>query len=137
MHMSVDTREAPQQILHARLQTPVSPGDQALVYPKWIPGEHGPTGPMANMTGLTIRARGQLLPWRRDALDGQHLQLLEETGLVHTEKLGRVRTCRLEPTGFLALHNWVQYHRSTWERGLDRLGELLAESDDMSTRGRP
>jgi DNA-binding transcriptional ArsR family regulator len=67
---------------------------------------------------------------------GQHLQLLEETGLVHTEKLGRVRTCRLEPTGFLALHNWVQYHRSIWERGLDRLGELL-ESDDIPTRGRP
>ena len=68
---------------------------------------------------------------------GQHLQLLEETGLVHTEKLGRVRTCRLEPSGFLALHNWVRYHRSTWERGLDRLGELLEESDDIQTRGRP
>jgi DNA-binding transcriptional ArsR family regulator len=68
---------------------------------------------------------------------GQHLQLLEETGLVHTEKLGRVRTCRLEPAGFLALHNWVQYYRSTWERGLDRLGELLAESDNIPTRERP
>ena len=61
---------------------------------------------------------------------GQHLQVLEESSLVHTEKIGRIRTCRLEPTGFLALHHWVQDHRSTWERGLDRLGELLAESDD-------
>ena len=60
---------------------------------------------------------------------GQHLQLLEKTGLVRTEKIGRPRTCRLEPTGFLALHHWVQDHRSTWERGLDRLGELLAEPD--------
>ena len=68
---------------------------------------------------------------------GQHLQLLEETGLVHTEKLGRVRTCRLDPTGFLALHNWVQDHRSTWERGLDRLGDLLADSDEIPTKGRP
>lgn len=68
---------------------------------------------------------------------GQHLQLLEETGLVHTEKLGRVRTCRLDPAGFMALHNWVQYHRSTWERGLDRLGELLAESDNLPTTKRP
>jgi DNA-binding transcriptional ArsR family regulator len=68
---------------------------------------------------------------------GQHLQLLEETGLVHTEKLGRVRTCRLEPSGFLALHNWVQHHRSTWERGLGRLGDLLAESDDVPISGRP
>ena len=61
---------------------------------------------------------------------GQHLQVLEESRLVHTEKVGRIRTCRLEPTGFLALQNWVQDHRSTWERGLDRLGGLLAESDD-------
>lgn len=61
---------------------------------------------------------------------GQHLQMLEETGLVHTEKIGRVRTCRLEPTGFLALHDWVQDQRSTWERRLDRLGELLAETDE-------
>jgi DNA-binding transcriptional ArsR family regulator len=58
---------------------------------------------------------------------GQHLQVLEETGLVYTEKVGRVRTCRLEPTGFLALQQWVQDHRSTWERSLDRLGELLDE----------
>ena len=61
---------------------------------------------------------------------GQHLQILEESSLVHTEKIGRIRTCRLEPTGFLALQHWVQDHRSTWERGLDRLGELLAEPDE-------
>jgi DNA-binding transcriptional ArsR family regulator len=58
---------------------------------------------------------------------GQHLQVLEESSLVHTEKIGRIRACRLEPTGFLALQQWVQDHRSTWERRLDRLGELLAE----------
>jgi DNA-binding transcriptional ArsR family regulator len=61
---------------------------------------------------------------------GQHLQVLEESSLVHTEKIGRIRTCRLEPTGFLALQHWVEDHRSTWERGLDRLGGLLAESDE-------
>jgi DNA-binding transcriptional ArsR family regulator len=61
---------------------------------------------------------------------GQHLLVLEETSLIRTEKIGRIRTCRLEPTGFLALQDWVQDHRSTWERKLDRLGELLAESDD-------
>jgi DNA-binding transcriptional ArsR family regulator len=68
---------------------------------------------------------------------GQHLQLLEETGLVHTEKIGRTRTCRLEPAGFLALHRWVEDHRSIWERRLDRLDELLAESDETPPRGRP
>lgn len=60
----------------------------------------------------------------------QHLQVLEESGLVHTEKLGRVRTCRLDPAGFNALEQWVRDHRSTWERRLDKLGELLAKEDD-------
>jgi DNA-binding transcriptional ArsR family regulator len=61
---------------------------------------------------------------------GQHLQVLEECGLVRTEKTGRIRTCRLESTGFQALQNWVQDHRSSWDRSLDRLGDFLAESDE-------
>jgi DNA-binding transcriptional ArsR family regulator len=61
---------------------------------------------------------------------GQHLQMLEECELVHTEKSGRIRTCRLDPAGFQALHDWVQDHRSIWERGLDRLGDLLTEPDE-------
>ncbi len=61
---------------------------------------------------------------------GQHLQVLEESGLVHTEKTGRIRSCRLEPTGFMALRDWVEDHRSIWERRLDRLGDLLAESEE-------
>ena len=60
----------------------------------------------------------------------QHLQVLEESGLVHTEKIGRVRTCRIEAAGFSALERWVRDHRSMWERRLDRLDSLLAESDD-------
>jgi DNA-binding transcriptional ArsR family regulator len=60
----------------------------------------------------------------------QHLQVLEESGLVHTEKVGRVRTCRIEPTGFSVLEKWIGDHRSLWERRLDRLGDLLAEDDE-------
>ena len=60
----------------------------------------------------------------------QHLQILEQSELVRTEKVGRVRTCRLESAGFSALEKWVRDRRSTWERRLDRLGDLLAESDD-------
>jgi DNA-binding transcriptional ArsR family regulator len=60
----------------------------------------------------------------------QHLQVLEESGLVHTEKLGRVRTCRIEVAGFSALERWVRNHRSMWERRLDRLDDLLAEPDE-------
>lgn len=61
----------------------------------------------------------------------QHLQILEISALVHTEKLGRVRTCRIEPAGFSALELWIKDHRTVWERRLDRLGALLAEDDEQ------
>lgn len=57
----------------------------------------------------------------------QHLQVLEESGLVQTEKAGRVRTCRIEPAGLAAAQEWIADRRSMWERGLDRLGDLLAD----------
>lgn len=57
----------------------------------------------------------------------QHLQVLEECSLAHTEKLGRVRTCRVEPSGFDVLEQWIRNHRTVWERRLDRLGALLEE----------
>jgi DNA-binding transcriptional ArsR family regulator len=60
----------------------------------------------------------------------QHLQVLEESGLVHTEKVGRVRTCRIETAGFSVLEQWIRDRRSVWERRLDRLGDLLEESDE-------
>lgn len=59
----------------------------------------------------------------------QHLQILEECALVRTEKAGRVRTCRIEPTGFDALERWIRDHRTAWEKRLDTLGALLAEED--------
>jgi len=60
----------------------------------------------------------------------QHLQVLEESGLVQTEKVGRVRTCRIEPSGLDAMEQWIRDRRSIWERRLDRLGDLLAEQDE-------
>jgi DNA-binding transcriptional ArsR family regulator len=60
----------------------------------------------------------------------QHLQVLEESGLVNTEKIGRVRTCRIEPSGLSAAEQWIGDRRSTWERRFDRLGDLLAEPDE-------
>jgi DNA-binding transcriptional ArsR family regulator len=60
----------------------------------------------------------------------QHLQVLEESGLVQTEKIGRVRTCSIKPTGLSVAAQWIADRRSIWERRLDRLGDLLAESDE-------
>jgi DNA-binding transcriptional ArsR family regulator len=59
----------------------------------------------------------------------QHLQLLEESGLVRTEKIGRVRTCRINPKGLDAVQKWIEDRRSVWEKRLGRLGDLLAEPE--------
>jgi len=62
----------------------------------------------------------------------QHLQVLEECALVQTEKVGRVRTCRIEPAGFDALEQWIADHRTVWEQRLNLLGLLLEDSDEES-----
>src|SRR5262249_4086838 len=51
----------------------------------------------------------------------QHLQILEESGLARTEKIGRVRTCQIATAGFAVLEQWLRDRRSTWDRRLDRL----------------
>jgi len=60
---------------------------------------------------------------------GQHLAILEECGLITTEKVGRVRTCRMASAGLDALGRWVREHRSEWERRMDRLGKMLEDGE--------
>jgi DNA-binding transcriptional ArsR family regulator len=60
----------------------------------------------------------------------QHVQVLEKSGLVHTTKVGRVRTCRMEPKGLSVVEQWINDRRSLWERRFDRLGDLLAEDTE-------
>jgi DNA-binding transcriptional ArsR family regulator len=60
----------------------------------------------------------------------QHLQVLEKSGLVRTEKVGRVRTCSIEPQGLTVAERWIADRRSLWERRFDRLGDLLAEPEE-------
>jgi predicted metalloprotease with PDZ domain len=67
--LAVDASGASKNILHARLHVPASAGVLTLFYPKWIPGEHGPTGPVNNVTGLKFSADGKPLYWQRDAED--------------------------------------------------------------------
>jgi len=69
IRLSADLREAPRRIFHARLELPVKPGPMTLLYPKWIPGEHAPDGPIADLVGLKLSANGKTIPWRRDEVD--------------------------------------------------------------------
>jgi predicted metalloprotease with PDZ domain len=75
--LSVDATDAPRNILHATVTIPVAPGAVTIVYPKWIPGNHRPTGPIQNFTGLHFRAGGKELEWQRDLEDmwAFHLQV--------------------------------------------------------------
>lgn len=57
----------------------------------------------------------------------QHLQVLETSGLVRSEKVGRVRTCRIEHQALRLAEQWIGRRRAGWERRLDRLGDVLAE----------
>ena len=66
----VDASSAPRKIFHAKMKIPASAGDLTLYYPKWIPGEHAPDGPVVDLAGLKFFAAGKTLKWRRDLLDG-------------------------------------------------------------------
>jgi DNA-binding transcriptional ArsR family regulator len=66
----------------------------------------------------------------------QHLHVLEASGLVRSEKLGRVRTCTVEPAALRAAERWIADRRTFWEESLDRLGAYLAEDHDQPTQGR-
>lgn len=55
----------------------------------------------------------------------QHIQILEESGLISTRKTGRVRTCRIEPRSLETIEGWLTQRRKFWEKNLDNLGEFL------------
>jgi DNA-binding transcriptional ArsR family regulator len=67
----------------------------------------------------------------------QHLQVLENCGLIATQKIGRVRTCRIESRTLRAAESWIAERRAVWERRLDRLGEILAESSPQAGESEP
>src|SRR5687768_10430970 len=66
----------------------------------------------------------------------QHLQVLEGSGLVRSEKAGRVRTCRIDPAALRRAEQWISRRRAGWERRLDRLGEYLAQQKSETLKGK-
>ncbi len=67
--VEVDARDAPRGIQRVHLLLPVKPGKLTLLYPKWLPGDHAPDGPVAGISGLKFSSKGQTIPWQRDAVD--------------------------------------------------------------------
>jgi predicted metalloprotease with PDZ domain len=67
--LTVDATEAAHKILHAQLEVPVTPGPMTLYYPKWMPADHSPDGPIENLVGLQFSSNGKKVAWRRDLVD--------------------------------------------------------------------
>jgi len=85
IHLSVDLTDAPRNLFHAVVTIPVAPGDAVLVYPKWIPGNHRPSGPIANVAGLHFRAGGQELAWQRDPVEMYSFHVTVPAGVSEVE----------------------------------------------------
>ena len=69
IQLNVDATDAPRRIFHVKMTLPVKPGPMTLLYPQWIPGEHGPTGPVVNLMGLKVQADRKSLSWKRDSVN--------------------------------------------------------------------
>jgi predicted metalloprotease with PDZ domain len=116
VQLNVDATDAARGILHARLIIPAAPGELTLYYPKWIPGEHMPSGPINNVTGLKFAANGQPLDWRRDADDMYtfHLKVPANAAAVDValdfllDSTGGVYSSSGSSTAKLADLNWNQ-----------------------------
>jgi len=116
--VSVDATEAARKIFHAQLTIPASPGNLTLYYPKWIPGEHSPSGPILSATGLKFTGNGQILKWRRSLDDGWTLNVEVPAGVneVHatvdflseTEADQGAYSSGQSATGKLAVLSWNQ-----------------------------
>jgi predicted metalloprotease with PDZ domain len=81
IHIDVDASEATRRLLRTSMKFPVTPGPLSLLYPKWIPGEHGPTGPIEDLVGIRVTGNGSPIPWNRDAVDMYEIHLTIPPGV--------------------------------------------------------
>lgn len=129
LRLTVDASEVTRRIVHARLAIPAVAGPMTLVYPRWIPGEHGPTGPIASLVGLRVSGRGAPIAWRRDAQDMFAFHLEVPAGVTELDvafdvvpaPAGANFTAAASSSDQLAVLNWNQvvlYPRGAAARAL-------------------
>jgi len=85
IRVAVDLTDAPRNIFHSTVTLPATPGDVVYVYPKWIPGNHRPSGPIANVTGLHFRVGDQELAWHRDPIEMYSFHVTVPAGVKEVE----------------------------------------------------
>jgi predicted metalloprotease with PDZ domain len=69
VRLRVDATDAPRRLFHVQMTMPAKTGAMTLLYPEWIPGEHGPTGPVVNLVGLKVQGGGKSIAWKRDSVN--------------------------------------------------------------------
>ena len=69
VRLRVDATDSPRRLFHVQMSMPAKAGPMTLLYPEWIPGDHGPTGPIANLVGLKIQGGGNSIAWKRDSVN--------------------------------------------------------------------
>jgi predicted metalloprotease with PDZ domain len=115
--LKVDATDAPRRLFHVHMTMPAKPGPLTLVYPKWIPGEHMPVGPITNLVGLKIMAAGQPVAWRRDNVNMYAFHIEVPPGAASLDvafdyisplEVGSGSTSGSSVTSELAVLNWNQ-----------------------------
>lgn len=81
IHIVADLTDAPRKLYHADVDLPVTPGEVTLITPEWIPGNHRPTGPVSDITGVVFTANGKTLPWQRDDTDLYEFHVIVPQGV--------------------------------------------------------
>jgi predicted metalloprotease with PDZ domain len=107
----VDASQAARGIARVHETIPVSGGTVKLVYPKWIPGEHGPTGPLNNLVSMRFSASGKTLGWRRDTIDlyGFHVDVPSGARTIDADFMILMNSDATMATHTLAIINWNRY----------------------------
>jgi predicted metalloprotease with PDZ domain len=128
IRIAVDAGEAPRKIFHARLTIPAQPGPLTLLYPKWIPGHHRPSGPITELAGLKMTAAGRPAAWKRDPLDIYSFQVEVPAGAtaldVQLDYLAPTKeeySADTSATARLAILSWQDVLLYPAGRGADRL----------------
>jgi len=130
----VDITDAPRKILHAHLVIAVKPGPLTLMYPEWIPGEHGPTGPIDNLAGLVFLGNGRRIQWKRDDVNMFAFHLNVPEGVTEISANADF-LATAQPTGFsagastgpnLAIISWNEF--TLYPAGLPSKDVLFAPS---------
>lgn len=131
IQLEVDAQDAPRHLIHVRETIPVTAGPLTLLYPQWIPGEHGPTGPIADVVNLKLQANGESVPWKRDELNMFALNLMIPGGvsvlnasfdfISPPEGVAAVFSGGASMTSELAVISWNQYVLYPKDSPVDRL----------------